>query len=69
MGTDNSPSLELDDSLVQIQQDLGLEDKPDYRRSSSLPNIMKKDKPPLILKSRINAPDNISEENKSAASN
>ena len=54
METNNSPSLELDDSMVQIQQDLGLEDKPDFRRSSSLPSMMKKDNPPLIQKSRIN---------------
>jgi hypothetical protein len=58
----------MDDSMVQIQQDLGLEDKPNIRRSSSLPNIMRNDKPPLIQKSRIIAADNISEENKSAQS-
>ena len=65
---ESSPSLELDNSMVQIQKDLGLENAPDYKRSTSLPNMMQNDNPPLILKSNINAKKNMSEENKSAVS-
>ena len=53
--------------MQKLQLDLELEDEPVYKRSSSLPAIAKNENPPLIQKSN-NLANNISEENKSAAS-